>query len=37
MKKLNHENVVKLYEVIENSDEDKIYMGNLLKKNKIFN
>lgn len=26
MKKLNHENVIKLYEVIETTDGDKIYM-----------
>ena len=27
MKKLSHTNVIKLYEVIENSNNDKIYMG----------
>lgn len=27
MKKLNHENVIKLYEVIENEDGDKLYLG----------
>lgn len=26
MKKLNHENVIKLYEVIENPDNDKLYL-----------
>lgn len=26
MKKLNHENVIKLYEVIENEDGDKLYL-----------
>ena len=30
MKKLNHENVVKLYEVIENPLNDKIYLGSLI-------
>lgn len=27
MKKLNHENVIKLYEVIENESGDKLYLG----------
>ena len=27
MKKLNHENVIKLYEVIENPQNDKFYLG----------
>ena len=29
MKKLSHENVVWLYEIIENPNTDKIYMSNL--------
>lgn len=27
MKKLEHENIVKLYEVIEDNENDKIYLG----------
>lgn len=29
MKKLNHKNVIKLHEVINNPNEDKFYMSNL--------
>ena len=27
MKKLNHENCIKLYEVISNNENDKLYLG----------
>lgn len=30
MKKLRHANVIRLYEVIENPDNDKLYMSNIL-------
>lgn len=34
MKKLNHPNVIKLYEVIENPDHDKLYMST--NKNNLY-
>ena len=34
MKKLRHKNVIRLYEVIDNPDHDKFYMGK--NKRKIF-
>ena len=29
MKKLNHDNCIKLYEVISNDQNDKLYLGNI--------
>ena len=37
MKKLNHINVIRIYEVIENPDNDKLYMGNQILSVRLTN